>query len=147
MPPSKPVHANQSVQAAPRSASPHRAGSERPPHVASSEPAVIALRMEDLTVWMIERVAKMPRDHKFTVGDKLVEACLETTTLLVEASFIREKAPLLAQASRALTRGRVLVRIAHRLHLLSDSQRVYFADQTLEIGKMLGGWTRSLRSR
>ncbi len=36
-----------------------------------ADPAVVALRMEDLTVWVIERVAKMPRDHKFTVGDKL----------------------------------------------------------------------------
>lgn len=66
-----------------------------------SEPAAIALRMEDLPVWVIERTAKMPREHKFTVGDKLVERCLEITTLLVEASFAREKLPLLAAASRA----------------------------------------------
>jgi hypothetical protein len=112
-----------------------------------TEPAVIALRMEDLLVWVMERVAKMPRDHKFTIGDRLVEACLQTCSLLVEASFVRDKLALLAQASRALTRARVLVRVAQRLHLLSPPQREYFADQSLEIGKMLGGWTRSVQMR
>lgn len=108
---------------------------------------VVALRMEDITVWAIERVAKMPREHKSLVGDKLVEACLGVTTLLVEASFVRDKAGLLAQASRGLTRARVLVRMARRLRLLSDAQQEHFNDQTVEIGKMVGGWARSLHAR
>ena len=103
--------------------------------------------MEDLTVWVIERAAKFPRDHKFTVGDKLVETCLQVTTLLTEASYVRDKVALLAAASRALTRARVLVRIAQRLGLLTDAQREYFSAQSLEIGKMLGGWTRALKPR
>lgn len=49
----------------------------------------------------------MPRDHKFTLGDKLVETCLEVTTLLTEASYVRDKLTLLASASRALTRARL----------------------------------------
>jgi hypothetical protein len=112
-----------------------------------SEPAAIALRMEDLTVWVVERVAKMPREHKFTVGDRLIETCLEVTSGLVEASFVRDKLALLAAASRALTRARVLARVARRLRLFSDAQAEYFADQSLEVGRMLGGWTRSVRAR
>ncbi len=112
-----------------------------------SEPAAIALQMEDLTVWVVERVAKMPREHKFAVGDKLVETCLDVTTLLVEASFVREKVGLLARASRGLTRARVLVRIAQRLALLSAEQREHFAERSLAIGRMLGGWTRAVASR
>lgn len=71
----------------------------------AADPAVVALRMEDLALWTLERVAKMPRDHKFTLGDKLVETCLEVTTLLTEASYVRDKLTLLASASRALTRA------------------------------------------
>ncbi len=44
---------------------------------APAEPAALALRMEDLSLWTAERVAKFPRDHKFTVGDRLLETCLE----------------------------------------------------------------------
>ena len=89
----------------------------------------------------------MPREHKFTVGDRLIETCLEVTSGLVEASFVRDKLALLAAASRALTRARVLARVARRLRLFSDAQAEYFADQSLEVGRMLGGWTRSVRAR
>lgn len=112
------------------------------------DPAAIALRMEDLTLWAIERAAGFPRDHKFTVGDRLIDSCLDVTTALVEATYLpRSRAKLhhLHQASRALTRARVLVRVAQRLHLLSARQRQYFATQSDELGRMLGGWTRSMQ--
>jgi hypothetical protein len=63
---------------------------------------VIALRMEGLLAWTVERVAKFPREHKFTVGDRLVETCLDITSHLVEASYRRDKRGDLAAASRGL---------------------------------------------
>jgi len=103
--------------------------------------------MEDITHWVVERVAKMPRDHKFAIGDKLVEACLDVTCALVEATYVRDKLALLAQASRGLVRGRVLARLANRSRLLSHDQLAHFERETLEVGRMLGGWTRSVRRR
>lgn len=122
------------------------APSDRPPD--RRDPAAIALRMEDLTLWVLERTAAFPRDHKFTVGDRLVETCLDVTTSLVEATFLpRSRAKLhhLHTASRALTRARVLVRLAQRLGLVSARQRAYFSAQSDELGRMLGGWTRSMQ--
>jgi hypothetical protein len=60
-------------------------------------PAVVALRMEDIAHWVVQRVAKMPREHKFAIGDKLVEACLDVTCALVEATYT----PRQARAARA----------------------------------------------
>jgi hypothetical protein len=54
--------------------------------------------MEDITHWVIERVAKMPREHKFAIGDKLVEACLDVTCGLLEATYVRDTLALLIQA-------------------------------------------------
>jgi hypothetical protein len=108
---------------------------------------VAALKMEELTLWAIERVAKMPRTYKFELGDRLMDACLEVNTLLVEASFVRDKRGLLAQASRGLTRARVLVRLAQRLRLLSQAQQDHFDRASVEVGRMIGGWVRSLRTR
>lgn len=109
--------------------------------------AVVALRMEDLTHWVIERVSKMPREHRFALGDRLVETCLAVTCALVDATYTRDKLALLAQASRDLTRARVLARLAHRSRLLSGDQLAHFERETVEAGRMLGGWTRSVRSR
>lgn len=124
---------------------PGRAGGSR------SEPAVIALQMEDLTLWVIERVAKFPRDHKFTLGDRLVETCLDITTDLVEATYLSARGPhelaRLHRAARSLTRARILVRMAQRLALLSSNQREHFAQRSDDIGRMLGGWTRHLQPR
>jgi hypothetical protein len=103
--------------------------------------------MEDVTHWVVERVAKMPREHKFAIGDKLVEACLDVTCALVEATYIRDKLGLLAQASRGLVRARVLARLANRSKLVSNEHLAYFERETVEIGRMIGGWTRSTRRR
>lgn len=119
----------------------------KPPAKPDGNPAPVALRMEDITHWILGRVAKMPREHKFAIGDKLVETCLDVTCALVDATYARDKLALLAQASRGLTRARVLARLAHRSLLLSGEQLAYFERETVEAGRMLGGWTRSVGRR
>jgi len=37
---------------------------------------VVVLRMEDVSLWPLGRVAKTPRHHRFTVGDRMVETGL-----------------------------------------------------------------------
>ena len=71
-----------------------------------SPPAVAAVRMEALVLWVIQRVEKFPRSHKFTVGDRWIDTCLEVQTSLVEATYVRDKRGLLAGASRGLARRR-----------------------------------------
>ena len=104
--------------------------------------ANLALRTEDLTVWVMERAEKFPRNHKYTVGDKLVETCLEMTTLVVEANYLpsqsRAKLVRLQAAARAVTQAGVLIRVAQRLGLLSARQRGHFAQQSEALGRMLG---------
>jgi hypothetical protein len=103
--------------------------------------------MEEITHWVIERVAKMPREHKFAIGERLVDGCLDVTCALVEATYVRDKLGLLAQASRALVRARVLARLANRSKLLSHDQLAHFERETVSVGRMVGGWTRSVRRR
>jgi hypothetical protein len=89
-------------------------------------PAVVAIRMEDVTHWVVERVAKMPREHKFAIGDKLVEACLEVTCALVEATYVRDKLGLLAQASRTLVRARALAVVLLPRSARNPGHRAHF---------------------
>ena len=72
---------------------PERPAGRRPPPAAP----VIALRMEGLLTWTAERVAKFPRDHKFTVGDRLLETCLDVMAALTDAAYRRDK-----QAARSI---------------------------------------------
>jgi hypothetical protein len=108
---------------------------------------VIALRMEGLLTWTAERVAKFPRDHKFTVGDRLLETCLDIMAALTEAAYRRDKQAVLAAASRGLVRARILSRLARVLLCLSEAQHLHFVRESDEVGRMLGGWIRSGASR
>jgi hypothetical protein len=90
---------------------------------------------------------EFPREHKFTVGDRLVEVALDVMESLVEAAYKRDKDALLARASRGLVRARVLVRVARALGLVSEAQHLYFVTESDDIGRMLGGWMRARRSR
>ncbi len=103
--------------------------------------------MEELTGWVLDRVAKMPREHRFTIGDRLIATALDVTTLLCEAAYTRDKLPILQRASRELLRAQVLVRLAQGRRLLSIDQREYFGKETSEIGKMIGGWTKVVKAR
>jgi hypothetical protein len=115
--------------------------------IGSGNVAVVTLRMEDITHWVIGRISKMPREHKFALGDKLLEACLQVTCMLVEATYIRDKSMLLSRASRGLVRARVLARLANRSSVLSNEQLAYFDSETVAIGRMIGGWTRHVSQR
>ena len=100
--------------------------------------------MEPLVVWVIGRVDDFARKHRFTIGDRLIDTCLDVQTSLVEASYAREKRALLLSASRGLVRARVLMRVATVLHAVSSAQEAYFGSESTEIGRMVGGWLRSL---
>ncbi|MFW5741158.1 MAG: four helix bundle protein [Myxococcota bacterium] len=103
--------------------------------------------MEPVTLWVIQRVDHFPRKHKFTIGDRWIDTCLDVQTSLVEATYIRDKRALLLSASRALVRARVLARVAASLHCISLDQEAHFNRETTEIGRMIGGWLRSLAHR
>ena len=69
-------------------------------------------------------------------------------TSLVEATYIRDKRTLLLPASRGLVRERVCSHgSAASLHCISLDQEAHFNRETSEIGRMIGGWLRSLAQR
>jgi hypothetical protein len=103
--------------------------------------------MEPLLVWVIQRCDDFPKKHKFSVADRWIDACLEAETVLVEATYVREKRGLLLQASRALVRARVLARVSTTLRALSNEQLAHFERESVEIGKMIGGWLRAIAHR
>jgi len=107
-----------------------------------SPPAVAALRMETLTLWVIQRSDDFPKKLRFTVADRWIDTCIEVQTDLVEASFLRDRRPLLLRASRGLVRARVLARMAAQLRALSLAQEAHFGQESVEIGKMIGGWLK-----
>jgi hypothetical protein len=55
-------------------------------------------KMYDVLKWLLPKISKLPRSHKFTLGDRATNLALDVLMLLVEATYTREKLDLLLQA-------------------------------------------------
>lgn len=97
-------------------------------------------------LWLVPTVEKFPRSQKFLLGDRIQGTALDVLDGLVEATYTRDCAPMLARVNLWLERLRMLVRLAMDLRYL-DLRRYEFAARELdEIGRMVGGWIKASRA-
>ena len=106
------------------------------------EPVVVT-RAYDLARWLLERNARFPRSHRFGLGESIQREVLTLLSGLVTASFTRDRGAALRAASLAHTRLRILIRLARDVQCLSHDQYIFVIDPMEEVGRMLGGWSRS----
>ena len=112
-----------------------------------SEPAVVVGRTYDLVLWLLPKVEKFPRSYRFSVGDRLVSFVLDLLLLLVEAAYSSDKLRSLDAASVKVNGVRYLLRVSKDLRLVSQDSYAFAAEHLEEIGRMVGGWQRSVRVR
>ena len=94
-------------------------------------------------LWLIPALDKFPRSQRFLLGDRIESAALDVLDRLIQATYTRERARLLAEANLGLERLRFLVRLATDLRHL-DRERYEHAARTLdEIGRLVGGWKKA----
>ena len=84
-------------------------------------------RCHELMVWMIPQLDKMPRQRRFTLGDKLELILLEVLENLVTAAYSKDKQRLLQQANNKLEVARHLWRMAMELKAVSLKSWTYGA--------------------
>jgi len=103
-------------------------------------------QMYNLIKWLIPQIAKLPRSHKFTLGDRITNLVLDTLDLLIQAVYTRSRLELLQKANLNLERLRYLIRLCYELDLLTLKRYEYVSREINEIGKQIGGWIRQQRS-
>lgn len=104
---------------------------------------------DDLAARVLSEVRRWPDRAVELLGARLCAAALD---LLVEVSvalsFPDARRQSLAAADMALTRLRVLVRLAERPPpLLDDATRAELVDALARVGRMVGGWRRRVEGR
>ena len=110
--------------------------------VADNPPVAVA-KAYDFVLWLVQKVENFPKSHRFTIGERLVANGLDMLTLLVEASYTRQKRELLETASRKVNATRMLLRMAKDLKLMSMEAYAFSAEQLDEVGRMVGGWSKT----
>lgn len=93
--------------------------------------------------WLVPTIEKFPKNHKFTVGDRIQNIALDVLEALIEATYTKERAQHLRRANLGIEKLRFLLRLAADLRLL-DRRRYEHAARTLdETGQLIGGWIKA----
>ncbi len=104
-------------------------------------------KVYDLVLWSCRRIAKFPRSHRFTLGERMEVRLYELLETLLRAKYNREKAGLLHQANMELELLRFQFRLAKDLECLNMKSYEHAARSVNEIGQMVGGWLKQARPK
>jgi len=111
-----------------------------------AEEMVIFTRTYDFITWLIPKTEQFPRSQRFIVTQRLQQAALSFQELLVEANaqcggMRTEK---LRAADAELRKVRLYLRLCEKWNWLSPNQYHYASTLVAEIGRLLGGWQKTV---
>lgn len=98
----------------------------------------------DLLIWLIPLTIKFPRSHRFVMAETLQQDALQFQSRLIEAAHLKDSLPRLIAADAELDKLRTHVRLSRDLQLISPGQYEHAAGMLIEIGRLLGGWKKSV---
>ena len=106
----------------------------------------------DLVAWLIPITVKFPRQQRFVLAETLQQEAIRFQALLIEAAHPSTTAQghpahdTLRSADAELDKLRTHLRLCLDLKLLSPGQYEHVARILTEIGRLLGGWMKSVAS-
>ena len=98
----------------------------------------------DFVAWLIPLTVRFPRQQRFVMAGALQREALRFQELLIEAAHQRPPQPTLTAADAELDKLRTHLRLCLDLRLISPGQYEHAARQLVEMGKLLGGWQKSV---
>ena len=108
----------------------------------ATDDMLVITKFYDLVIWSCNHVAKFPRSHRFTLGDRLELRIYSVLELLLRAKYTRERLDILHDVNMELELLRFQFRIAKDLKCLSLDSYGYASRVVNEIGQLVGGWIK-----
>lgn len=92
-------------------------------------------------------VEKMPKKDKYTLGEKAQKTTLDLMELALKAGYADKtrKVSALDEAAVKLDLLKLLIRLAEEIKSIPTNKYLALEEKLNEIGRMLGGWIKSLR--
>lgn len=92
-------------------------------------------------------MSTFPKKDRYTLGQKCDKILLDIIEDIITASALTkyEKAPILKKVSIRVDVLKVLLRLAKELKVIDLKKYITLEEYLQEIGKMLGGWIKSLQ--
>ncbi|MBI5568076.1 MAG: diversity-generating retroelement protein Avd [Chloroflexi bacterium] len=113
-----------------------------PPQAAQSP---IFVKTHDLLLWLLQHTARFPKSERFRLAKRVDDSAFRFYDLIGRATKSGDKRrSVLLEADLELDRLRLNVRLCVELKLLTSAQYEYAATALVEIGKLLGGWIKTI---
>lgn len=96
----------------------------------------------DFIKWYVPILNRLPRSHKFPLGERMINQLYELLEGLIQARYSRQKLSLLESLNVKLDILRYQTRLLHDFKLISLSRYQYISEQIRAIGIELGGWIK-----
>jgi hypothetical protein len=101
----------------------------------------------DLIKWYVPILNRLPRDHKFMLGDRLCTNLYELLEGFIQARYAKEKWLQLSVLNTKLEVLRHQTRLLLDFQLISVQRYEFASQQINNIGSDLGGWLKQQRQR
>ncbi len=107
-----------------------------------SSQSPIFVKTEALMMWLLHHVKQFPREERFRLAARIEQVMFNLHESLLYAAKTRSVMDYLHKADAELDMLRTYLRIAVELKYTTPEQYQHVAQQTSEIGKLLGGWMK-----
>ena len=102
-------------------------------------------RTSDFLLWLMNHTEKFPKSERFRMAKRLEDSAFSFYELLIEATrTTKRKRQTLVRADVELEKLRLYVRMSQQRKLTSMSQYRFASGEMVEIGRLLGGWLKSV---
>lgn len=118
--------------------------------VSTSGELPIIQKTYDLIVWFVPILNRLPRSHKFLLGDRIIKRLYKLLEQLILARYEQEKLLRLERIDPQIVLLRYQTRLLRKFELIDDGKYEFASRMIDEIGRNLGGWMgqqRQLKQR
>ena len=96
----------------------------------------------DLIKWYVPILNRLPRNHKFMLGDRITSGLYDLLEGLITARYSADKLSILESLNRNLDVLRYQTRLLVDFNLMDTQRYEYVGRLIVEIGTDLGGWIK-----
>lgn len=96
----------------------------------------------DLIKWYVPILHRLPRDYRFTLGDRMINSLYALLEDLIQARYTRDRLPKLKAINSRLDILRYQTRLLLDFELVQTRRYEYASSLINTIGTDLGGWMK-----
>ena len=110
-----------------------------------TEELPIIQKTYDLIKWYVPILNRLPRDHRFTLGERMITGLYSLLEGLIQARYTRDKLERLQDINASLDVLRYQTRLLLDFELVQVRRYEYASGLINDIGTDLGGWMKQQR--